>query len=388
MPSVYVVPGIGGTSLGTSPAANADTWVSYTAFAFGYIGRMRLAPNGVNPGPPDGVQLYPGAPLPDYYARCLAALRQQLGAQGFTVKPWGYDWRVDAQALGAGLAGRIRNAERASDPCTVVAHSYGGLVARLAWSSLVASGQSNLVRRLVTLGSPHWGSYGAVRLWSLDSDELQQVFYLSIPAAIVSASTNPFVPGRVWTPTQLAALAGTFPCLYWTMPSLLAPDASTDPNRSVLYGSGWPPGRGVDPNWLNQARTVWQPLLASPATLPPSWVLTAVAGVGLPTPAQLHYPQLLGSPGGYYPLGEGDGTVVTSSALLAGGAEYTITCSHMDLPTVTAESGMLAAWILDPRGPPAPPPPPVVVPGQLGQVSAGPPSPLPIFASAPIPRDP
>ena len=297
MPIIYVVPGIGGTSLGTSPATSSDTWVSYTAMALGFIGRMRLAADGINPGPPDGVQLYAGRPLPDYYQRCIVALVAQLGPQGYVVLDHGYDWRLDAQLLGTDLAARIVAGVQPGSPCTIVAHSYGGLVARLAWSSLVGSGQSGLVRRIITLGSPHWGSYGAVRLWSLDSDQLTQVFYLSIPAAIVSATTNPFVPGRVWTESQLATLAGTMPCLYWTLPSLLAPDAAADPGRSAVYGTTWPASRGVSTHWLQQAMTAWQPLLAGSSTFPPAWVLTTVAGVGLPTPSKLVYPQILGQAG-------------------------------------------------------------------------------------------
>jgi hypothetical protein len=388
MPIVYLVPGLGGTSLGTTPSTTSDTWVSYTAIAQGYIGRLRLAADGVSPGPPDGVQLYFGRPLPDYYQRCIVALVTQLGPQGYVVLDHGYDWRLSALELGQDLADRIIAGVTPADPCTLVAHSYGGIVSRLAWAALVAAGKSGLVRRIITLGTPHWGSYGAIVLWSLAADQLNQIFYLSTPSAVLTSGINPPGSARVWPTAKIAALVSTFPSLYWTLTSLLAPDAGEDPHRSAIYGTAWPANVAVNQTWLQAAKNTWQPLLASASTIPPSWVLTTVAGVGLPTVNALVNPQVLGQSAAYSTADVGDGTVTSDAALLGGSAQYTLTASHQDLPNVAAEQGFLAGWITDPRGPPSPPPPAVVIPGQLSVQLAGPPSPQYIFPSIPIPVDP
>ena len=253
MTRCYVVPGLAGSELYTDVALTAKTWVSYTQLALGYVGRLRLAADGISPGPPDGVQLYPGAPLPDYYAAATAQLAADLAPSGYTVVPYGYDWRLSCQTTGTALANRIRADVDASDPCSIVGHSLGGLVARLAWRSLVGTGESGLVRRIVTLGTPHYGSYGAVRIWSLDSEVSTQLSYLSLASIAVYGGLVAELNGRVWSPSRVAALASTWPSLYETMPSLLAPDVASDPNRAALYGTGWPADRGVSQAWLQYA---------------------------------------------------------------------------------------------------------------------------------------
>lgn len=374
--------------MGTSPTTTDDTWINYTAFAFGEIGRLRLASDGVSPGPPDGVPMFFGPPLDAYYGYAIRRLTADLKPLGYSVMPFGYDWRLDPSFMGDLLMTFIVENVTADNPCTIVGHSFGGLVARYAWSLLVGAGQSNLVRRIVTLGTPHWGSYGAVELWSLDADQLDQIFYLTLASTVLTSNVPPPARPTIWTPTEIAAVSATFPSFYWTLPSLLAPDVALDPNRSAVYGSGWPADRGVTSRWLAAAVNSFQPMLASASFTPPAWVMTTVAGKGLPTVGRLTYPNVLGSARAYQRFDVGDGTVETSSALLAGSAQYTVTAGHQDLPRTTANSGLLTQLVLDARGPPTPPPPAVVVPGQLGQILAGPPSPQPIVAVPPIPRDP
>lgn len=388
MPRCFFLPGLGGTSLGSSPSSTDDTWVNYAAIAVGLVGRLRLAADGVSPGPPDGVQMYAGVPLPDYYAAAIGRLTADLQPHGYTVVPWGFDWRLTAPTTAASLAAQIAATVAPADPCTIVAHSFGGIVARLAWAQLSGQGQSGLVRRIITLGSPHWGSYGGIRLWSGDADQLDQLSWLSAVSLAIYGLAGAQLLGRYWSTTRLIALANTFPSLYWTLPSLLAPDAAQDPNRSAIYSFAWPASLGVSATWLEAAQNQFQLSLADPSSQPPPWVFTTVAGVGLPTANRLLYAQILGQPRAYAIADVGDGTVTTSSALMTESAQYTLTAAHMDLPRVAADAGLLAQWVLDPRGPPTPPPPAVVVQGQLGFVSAGPPSPLPIVAAPPIPRDP
>ncbi|MGH3512813.1 MAG: esterase/lipase family protein [Pseudonocardiaceae bacterium] len=371
----YVLPGLGGSELYQDSALTDKVWVSYTRLALGQLGRLRLAPDGASPGPPDGVQLYPGGPLPDYYGSAIAALAAALSPHGYSVVPWGYDWRLSTQVTGRLLADRIRRDVTAADPCSLVGHSLGGLVCRLAWASLVGTGESGLVRRIVTLGTPHWGSYGPVRIWSRDSEVSQQLWYISLASIAVFGGAIAVSTGRIWDPSRVAALTSTWPAVYETLPSLLAPDAGADPNRLVIYSGPWPSDRGVSMAWLDYARTVYQPLLASAGTLPPAWILTTVGGSGYATVSRLERPQYLGDPRAYVSTGDGDGQVVLSSAILPGSAQIQLTGAHGDLPVITAGLSQAAAVILDPRVAPDPPPPAQVLPGIYPVQLHGPPSP-------------
>lgn len=383
MRTCFLVPGLLGSTLHTDNFPAGEVWLSYTQIGLGRIGALRLAADGVNPGPPDGEALYPVRALEDYYGTCRNRLDSGLSAAGYQVRVFPWDWRKSTRAAGAALAAAVRGAATAADPCAIVAHSAGGLVARLAWSELAAAGQSSFVRRVVTLGTPHLGSYGVVRLWSLDLDQLRTMsLFTMLTAAGIAAVVLPFAP-RPWSQGELSALASTWPALYETLPSLLGSDAAGDPLRSTLYSGRWPDGRGVSVPWLTYARDVYQPLLSLGSTLPPPAVLTTVAGTQYPTVDRLVHPSLLGNPVAYTSAGDGDGLVTVASALLPNSAQVKVTVAHADLPNVLALNGQLAELVLAERLPPDPPPPLLTVPGQAAPVLWGPPIP----ARAEVPGD-
>jgi pimeloyl-ACP methyl ester carboxylesterase len=67
-----------------------------------------------------------------------------------------YDWRLGLDELGKELAQSILADRR---PVTLIAHSMGGLVARMAMNRL----PRHCVRRLIMLGTPNFGSFAAVQ---------------------------------------------------------------------------------------------------------------------------------------------------------------------------------------------------------------------------------
>lgn len=379
MPICYIVPGLLGSTLSSDQVGDDTVWVSYTALILGQMGQLRLAADGITPGPPDGVQLYAQSPLSDYYATVLTGLQSQLGSSGYTIIPYGYDWRYALLSLGASLAAAIAGQVDPAIPCTIVAHSYGGLVARAAWSVLAAEGKQGLVRRLVTLGTPHQGSYAVVALWSLDSQSLLQLSALAAIGAPLAPLQLPPLRSYLWSPPQIAQVSGTWPAFYACLPSLGGAAAAADPARSQLYtATNW-----LSPipsqAWLDYARDTVSPFLLSPASLPPANVLTTMAGVGVPTRDGLVSPALLGTPAAYGSTGAGDGTVTTLSALIPQSVQYELPATHADLLGYAVSSGTLAAEILTQRSAPMPPPPLQSEPGTIAPLLAGPPVPSLLF---------
>jgi len=85
-----------------------------------------------------------------------ARLKLQLRIDGRDAHFHFYDWRLGLDEVGAQLASRIAAEGR---PVTIIAHSMGGLVARMAARML----PNRLVRKLIMLGTPNEGSFAAVQ---------------------------------------------------------------------------------------------------------------------------------------------------------------------------------------------------------------------------------
>lgn len=382
METCFFLPGLGGSALALDVAQKQPFWVDYSQLLLGNIGFARLAGDGMAPGPPDGRQLFVGAPLIDYYLAAYSILGRQLAPVGVDVVPWSYDWRLGVISSGVRFAAAIRAAATRSNPCSVVAHSMGGLVARVAWSQLVATGDTGLVRRIVTLGTPHQGSYGIVALWSADSSQLFQVALLGLLGTGIRAALNLPGPPALVSPSAIIAMTATWPALYDVLPLLGSEDSAGDPNRSALYGAGWPAALSISPRWLAESAGTFGPLMLSAASQPPAGVLTTVGGIGLETPEILLNPSLLGSPSAYSHTSNGDGAVTINSALVLESAQFITRCAHSDLPYYLAAGGQLATWVLDPRTAPAPPPPPAKIIDEFPVLLAGPPLTRPLTGVA------
>lgn len=151
-PRVLILPGIMGSKLGarrpvgSTKAGHAPyqvLWIDPLQIAAGRLTALTLPSKA--PLRPMGVLLFS-------YAR----LKLRLQIDGCDVGFHSYDWRLGLDELGAGLAERIREENR---PVMLVAHSMGGLVARMAARTL----PKRLVRRLIMLGTPNQGSFAPVQ---------------------------------------------------------------------------------------------------------------------------------------------------------------------------------------------------------------------------------
>lgn len=358
MQNVYIIPGFLTTELFTDPSLTKKLWISYYELSLGRAGMMRLAPNGISPGPPDGVPCFANAPDPTYWAAPMALLRAQLG-HDFVLRPWGFDWRKDLYHHGQILASTIKVSNTPANPCTIVAHSTGGLVARAAWAELGNTGDQNLVRRIVTLGTPHQGTYIAPLVLTGESEYLNDLARINAWGQFVTIM-DPLLtpPYEQLSRLDLATIAATWPSLYQLFPVYGSADSVYDPYRSDLFtASNWDGLPVPSQTWLDVAKGSWASFLNSAASVPPPWVLTTVSGTGHGGTYKTITPSRIGHPDAFFDQGDGDGIVGVKSAEIPGSAVFTLSCRHTDLPLVTSSSGMLADWIRDDRSAPAPAPP-------------------------------
>jgi hypothetical protein len=285
---VYVLPGIMGTQLGTARAAPAPAdllWLDPQDIIGGGLERMRLS---------GSAGLQPLGAIP--YSYLLLQLR--LRAAGYTVVMHDYDWRSNLRELAQALSARL-----CADPApcvAIVAHSMGGLIAR---SALRLPGFER-VRRLITLGTPHSGSFGAV-----------QAIRGTYPVVRRLAALD-----RLHDAETLATrVFSTFPSIYQLLPA-----STLSPGADLFEFAQWPrSGPQPDQELLRDAR-------AFVTALPPSDArCIAISGTYQRTVVALR----LADDDFHYQVGDaGDGTVPIASAQLAGCDNYYVRCEHSALP--------------------------------------------------------
>jgi pimeloyl-ACP methyl ester carboxylesterase len=144
-PKVLILPGIMGSKLGGGGRRGNSSvlWMDPLQISAGRLAALTL---------PAGRALRAVGVLLFSYAR----LKLQLRIDGRDAHFHFYDWRLGLDEVGAQLASRIAAEGR---PVTIIAHSMGGLVARMAARML----PNRLVRKLIMLGTPNEGSFAAVQ---------------------------------------------------------------------------------------------------------------------------------------------------------------------------------------------------------------------------------
>jgi pimeloyl-ACP methyl ester carboxylesterase len=159
-PKVLILPGIMGSKIGDATRGAAGSagarsgarrrgafprvlWIDPLQIAAGRLTALAL---------PSGRALWAVGVLLFSYAK----LKLELEIGGREARFHAYDWRLGLDELGAQLAASIV-ADR--EPVILVAHSMGGLVARMAARML----PKRWVRRLIMLGTPNEGSFASVQ---------------------------------------------------------------------------------------------------------------------------------------------------------------------------------------------------------------------------------
>jgi hypothetical protein len=283
--TVIVVPGIMGSQLGLrrpAPLPADILWIDPIDMQHGRLRQLDLAA---------GTRVVAlGAVLFSYLR-----LKLLLEAQGFAVELYDYDWRQSAGDLGAALAQHL---ERHRAPrLALVAHSFGGLVAR------AALGGASLAKviRVVLIGTPNRGSYAAVQALRGTDAVVRKV------ARLAPADSAESLAAQVYS---------SFPSLYELLPPASA--------RLDLLDPGSWPRTGPQPRAALLARTrlTHARLAAGDARF------ATVSGLGQPTVTAV---TRRGEDFLYTLTRAGDGTVPVSSSVLPGAPAFFARAAHSDL---------------------------------------------------------
>jgi CHAT domain-containing protein/pimeloyl-ACP methyl ester carboxylesterase len=163
---VFVLPGIMGSHLQVN---ENRVWLDMLDIATGGMRRLKIDSSGVS--------------AESLVSSAYADLVEFLEQQEHDVIPYPYDWRLpistEAGRFAHDLDKKLQLAEEHKQPLHIIAHSMGGLVARMAfalnpglWNRLVGC-----KGRLLMLGTPHKGSHVITR--ALVGQE-KMVKYLSL----------------------------------------------------------------------------------------------------------------------------------------------------------------------------------------------------------------
>ena len=306
---VVVLPGLMGTELDSVDAGgDADlVWVNYFRIFSGRLTDMRLTETGDSPAPPPTIrpkQLYKKVYLP-----ILLALQAR-----WQTRPFPYDWRVDLDRSAAALAEEVR-AWAGGEPCHLVAHSMGGLVARRfiqkfpeVWASMQDPSGEGRGGRLVMMGTPNRGSY-------------------AIPLALSGEEKTVKTLAKLDVQHDRAALLGilnTFLGSYQLLPSPKL-DLGGDDHKKLFDVATWgnlPVHQGL----LDRGKafmTELDPVIDAGR-------LIFVGGYNQETPHRIH----VDGPGRfrYESTLDGDGRVPHETGLLEGVATFWVVETHGDLP--------------------------------------------------------
>lgn len=391
MRACFMLPGILGTTMNTpdNPDFPGVLWVNAGRLGYNHeFGALALAANGTDPHPGWGQRCVPESAIDSFvgvsfYGPLYRSLVLGLQPSGYSVISWGYDWRTSISVAGDRLAEAIRERASPAEPCSIVAHSQGGLVARWAWTSLGLTGEQGLIRRIVTIGTPHRGSYGAVRVWSLDDTNIEQVFVGGVAAPALGLVNWWFPPEDPPSVIDITRVVATWPSMYQMMPLVDSDSDLYDPRRTELFDiENWPATLQLSATHLSSAAEAWQAYLRLSASIPGPAVLTTLAGTGQPTAWALYPQGQIGSKQAYEFTDSGDGTVPINSALVVASERLIVAGDHAGLPSHPTILERIAELVL--RDNPVPPPPvPTTVLTPQGLPMAGPPYPSPTFGMFP-----
>ncbi len=288
---VLVLPGIMGSTLGRR-GLFGTIWINPLKIAAGALYDLALGE--------DGDHSYDALDVVPYF---YYAFRKRLQSAGFNVDNHYYDWRLDLEESAKVLIERIK--EEPFPKVSLVGHSMGGLIARLALRDDEVRAK---VDRLVMLGTPNHGSFNSLQLFDGSHDLANKVERIDLQHDMDELMENVF---------------NTFPSVYQLLPF------QSKYAHSEFYQTGKWNWRGTHPKpvqkWLDRANEL---AALYPDPDPETHYLIATNSLDTNTDASFTDTDIS------YKLSlAGDGTVPFDSAQLAGVKTKLVSSEHQNLPT-------------------------------------------------------
>jgi pimeloyl-ACP methyl ester carboxylesterase len=291
---VFLLPGIMGSRLGSLRRQTPSLlWLHPVAIAQGGLSQLAL------PGSRSLRAL--GVMLPGYLK-----MRLCLEIAGFRPVFHPFDWRSDLETLARRLLRSIENSGERT--VSIVAHSMGGLVARIA----LAQDKKKRIRKLVQLGAPNDGSFAPVQALRAAYPTVRKIASLDLRNTAEELARTVFL---------------TLPGLYQMLPSPLSPD-----EPDLFDATQWPnDGLVPDAKMLARAHKVRSRMPA------PDERCAVIVGTNQETVTSV----AIGEHGFEYSIRrDGDGTVPLARALWEGADTWFADENHGAL---TNNSDVLAA---------------------------------------------
>jgi pimeloyl-ACP methyl ester carboxylesterase len=175
--NVAVIPGLPGTNLhdkryGKPPGRKV--WVDYASIAVGGLVLLDLDEEGDGAGPlAQGAMIVHGDLQEPYYGGLLRLLRKK----GHNAIGFGWDWRKDMLSEGVSVATDMKTSF-GKENWVIVAHSAGGLVARIAMREAQDLHFDQQITTIIYLGTPHYGTYYALSAFTREASLYQNIAHL------------------------------------------------------------------------------------------------------------------------------------------------------------------------------------------------------------------
>ena len=288
-PRVFIVPGVVGSKLG-----NAERLLDRLRLLI-WLNPLRIREKGLN-----DLALDSGKRIRTFgvFQSTYLLLHLHLRKEGYAVRNFAYDWRLPIRDAADSLAQAI--SDDSDREVYIVAHSMGGLLVREALAK--DPDRFPNVERVVTLGTPHGGSFSPTPLLQGEHRHLR-----------MAASLADDDPRRI-----AEDIFATMPGFYE-----LLPDAALFENH-LFEASRWPErGPAVDPGLLSHGRRAHQRRPIADHRF------RAIIGFGRETIVDA---EADGDQFRYQATHDGDGAVVLRSAELDGVSAWYTTAEHGQLP--------------------------------------------------------
>lgn len=282
MRTVHIVPGFLGSELWLPRPVGIQrsekVWLSPWAIAVGLLSLIR----GVNPN-----TVIPRRPL-DAYDTLEAFLATNRRDPIQSVRAWPWDWRRSTAVEGVLLADALeQEAQGEQGSQYLVCHSQGGIVARFAWKELIARGTQGIVRRIVTVGTAHRGTYSVFRVWREEDSDMNMIVALRRgPSNFPHPATLPL---SIIIGQDVYGIFNSWQGSFDTLPLPDAEQLNLDPLLLSAYQStNWESSLGTPvQEEFDRTRLTYWPSLQQDEALPPPSVMRCVGGNSILTPFRL-----------------------------------------------------------------------------------------------------